>query len=315
MPYHYTTGARERAFGRVSSFEFYRFRFRFQAEEPLELPAGGSANVVRGALGTLLQRVAPREVYQRLFEPKQGSGGGPSGLADEPRPFVLRSAHLDGAAIAAGENFFFDAHVFELRQPVLDHLQAAFAELAMAGIGPRRARARLEAAESLDLQGQAGSGESVLCRVPLDPDTAVWNSCTLRFVTPTELKTGGAIAARPEFGVLFARLRDRICTLRALYGAGALKLDFRGMGERASQVTLGRCDLRWENLTRRSSRTGQTHPLGGFVGEAEYQGVLAEFLPWLRAARWVGVGRQAVWGKGEMHVIAESAAAANINHR
>ena len=33
------------------------------------------------------------------------------------------------------------------------------------------------------------------------------------------------------------------------------------------------------------------------------QGDLAEFLPWLRAARWVGVGRQTVWGKGDVRVL------------
>jgi hypothetical protein len=35
----------------------------------------------------------------------------------------------------------------------------------------------------------------------------------------------------------------------------------------------------------------------------EYAGELGEFLPWLRAARWTGVGRQTVWGKGDLRVI------------
>jgi CRISPR/Cas system endoribonuclease Cas6 (RAMP superfamily) len=56
-------------------------------------------------------------------------------------------------------------------------------------------------------------------------------------------------------------------------------------------------------VERKSGRTGQVHSLGGFTGEAEYEGALAEFVPWLRAARWVGVGRQTVWGKGEMRVV------------
>jgi CRISPR/Cas system endoribonuclease Cas6 (RAMP superfamily) len=60
------------------------------------------------------------------------------------------------------------------------------------------------------------------------------------------------------------------------------------------------CDLRAEHRVRRSSRTGQVHPWGGFTGAAEYQGDLAEFMPYLRAARWTGVGRQTVWGKGEI---------------
>jgi hypothetical protein len=36
------------------------------------------------------------------------------------------------------------------------------------------------------------------------------------------------------------------------------------------------------------------------VGSAEYEGDLAEFVPYLRAARWAGVGRQTVWGNGEI---------------
>jgi len=57
-------------------------------------------------------------------------------------------------------------------------------------------------------------------------------------------------------------------------------------------------DLRWIAARRRSSRTGQTHPLGGFVGEVRYAGEVSEFLPILRAAYWTGIGRQTVWGKG-----------------
>ena len=51
---------------------------------------------------------------------------------------------------------------------------------------------------------------------------------------------------------------------------------------------------------RLSTRTGQSHPLGGFTGEAVYEGPLTPFLPYLEAARFTGVGRQTVWGKGEI---------------
>jgi len=125
----------------------------------------------------------------------------------------------------------------------------------------------------------------------------------VHFLTPTELKYGGTVAPHPEFAILFARLRDRVSTLRALYGSGPLEIDFRGLGERAAKVRMTACDLQWEKVERKSGRTGQVHPLGGFTGTAEYQGELSEFLPWLRAARWVGVGRQTVWGKGDVRVV------------
>ena len=62
------------------------------------------------------------------------------------------------------------------------------------------------------------------------------------------------------------------------------------------------CHLHHQDPERRSTRTGRTHSLGGFLGSAEYEGDLAEFLPYLAAAKWTGVGRHAVWGNGEMEV-------------
>jgi hypothetical protein len=63
-----------------------------------------------------------------------------------------------------------------------------------------------------------------------------------------------------------------------------------------------RCEIRRVEVERRSGRTGQSHSIGGFAGVAEYEGDLREFLPFLEAAQWTGVGRQAVWGKGEIAV-------------
>jgi len=60
--------------------------------------------------------------------------------------------------------------------------------------------------------------------------------------------------------------------------------------------------IRVVEAARRSSRTGQRHPIGGFVGSASYSGPLAEFVPWLHAAVFTGVGRQTTWGKGEIRV-------------
>ena len=60
--------------------------------------------------------------------------------------------------------------------------------------------------------------------------------------------------------------------LRGLYGEGPLPIDFRAMGKRAAAVRMTRCDLRHVQGERRSGRTGQVHPLGGFIGVAEYEG-------------------------------------------
>ncbi len=284
----------------MNTFEFSRYRIHFRAKDPVHFPLGKGANMLRGALGVLLRESASPEVYARLFEPGAALRSSPSGLGDWPRPYLFRASHLDGLTTAAGGRFYFDLHVFDLREPVLEHFRAAFLHWAETGIGPRRGRVELQRIEQIGLDDQPSRSP---CLLTLDPASAEpVNHVRLRFLTPTELKSGGAIADRPEFPILFARLRDRVSTLRSLYGPGALELDFREMGERAN-AKLERADLTRHDVLRKSGRTGQIHPLGGFTGTADYTGDLGEFVPWLRAARWVGIGRHTAWGNGDVRVI------------
>ena len=130
----------------------------------------------------------------------------------------------------------------------------------------------------------------------LDPRGESVRRVKVEFLTPTELKGGEGA----DFGVLFARLRDRISSLRALYGEGPLEIDFRGMGERARNIRVVEQSLKHVDRNRTSRASGDSHPIGGFIGEAIYEGDLGEFLPYLEAGYWTGVGRQTVWGKGEI---------------
>lgn len=301
-------------------FEFFRLRFHFNAVDPLWFPSEGAANTVRGALGHSLRQVACKChdsghandcAYARIFEPRGPARSGPSGFAEWPRPFVLRTRHLDGQIFFPRKPFSFDVHLFDLRNPALPYFVQAFARIAGQGMGPLRREARLTCVEQLDtggrVLGQVWNGNKCAtlfepASVPLAENGAA-GSLLIRFLTPTELKCARGLAPQPDFPVLFARIRDRISTLRALYGPGPLEIDFRALGDRAANIEMTRCAVEAAHVQRRSSRTGQVHPLGGFIGEAEYRGSLGEFLPYLRAARWTGVGRQTVWGKGEIALV------------
>jgi hypothetical protein len=277
-------------------------RFVFEAREAIYFPEGKSANILRGAFGSIFRRLAcvPECVsaatcgirsscpYARMFEP---AGPAPSGLSDWPRPFVFRASHLDGASIAGGERFYFDMHLFDLKNSAQQYLTLVFSQLASEGLGLGRKRVELIQVEE------------EMISVPLFAGTGAETRLTLRFVTPTELKSESKIAAQPEFAILAARIRDRISTLCEFYGEGAPDMDYRGFGERAALVRMTRCEVRQIDIDRRSSRTGQVHAIGGFVGEADYAGPVGEFIPWLKAARWTGVGRQTVWGKGMIEIV------------
>jgi len=241
-----------------------------------------TANKLRGAFGRALMDL-DRAAYERFFAPTIRSltpasnlKTSPSGLRDLPRPFVFR-LRQDEIAV----------HLFLLS--AVDLVCRVMKKLS------------LECTESspmrLDLPPphDPGAAENLVNREP--------RRLRVRFLTPTGLK-GAALAdpLQPEFGVLLARIRDRISTLRAYYGPGPLDFDFRAFGERAARVRMTRCELQPVEEFRISKRTGQRHSIGGFTGFAEYEGFLDEFIPYLEAARWTGVGRHTVWGKGEISV-------------
>jgi CRISPR-associated endoribonuclease Cas6 len=231
-----------------------------------------------------------------------------------PRLLSTRSASSSetiACVFKQGDIFPLDLNIFELQNPALPFFAFSFSQLLGGGLGPGNGSAELVSIYALDCDGQQSSPvydggklyPTPVMEIALHaaPPTAV-SRIKVAFLTPTELKSGGAVVRDPEFGVVFARARDRIHTLRQLYGAGALEIDFAAMGERARHVKLLRQEIAWEKYERSSGRTGQTHPLAGFTGWAEYEGDLSEFLPYLRAASWTGVGRQTTWGKGQIKV-------------
>ncbi len=264
-------------------FRLSAHHYGFRALESVYFPPGKAGNVLRGAFGQWCD-----------FE--RNTAAGPSGLAEPPAPFVLRAAHLDGRVFQAGETFAFDIHVFNPLGALPEKFEKAFTEWASTGLGPRRGRVQLIrpvmcTPVALDLS--VASLPSTTTQAP--------QRITVQFRTPTELKGGPSPGAAP-FGILMARIRDRISTLRSLYGEGPLPIDFKALSRRADLVGTVKCDLQYQHVSRRSSRTGAVHGIGGVTGTVEYEGNLAEFLPYLRAAWWTGVGRHTVWGNGVIEV-------------
>ncbi len=250
-------------------FRCLLLRLWFEARGPVHFPATMTANIFRGALGNALPR--------SLFAPLTASG--PSGLGNPPRPFILRARHLDGRTLSSGERVRLDVHLFS---PIHAEIVRAFRRCSpLHGLLPL-----------------AGASPEEVLRFPLTPLEEEPREATVHFLTPTELKSDSGVAPRPEFPILFARAAGRLRTLASLY-ASPLALDFDRLEELSKAVQLTSHSLTQEFSQRRSTRTGQNHPLGGFTGLAHYSGPLRELLPILNAAAFTGIGRQTVWGKGE----------------
>ena len=153
-----------------------------------------------------------------MFEPSAVTAG-PSGLSDWPRPFVFRADHLDGRTIDPGSGFHFDLNLFDMQGPAIAYLVLTFGELAREGLGPGRKRADLSEVWSVENNGNAAvriyDGLSFLLReapaameLDLSPLPERVKRVRVRFVTPTELKSGQKLAERPDGRI---SLHRRIC--------------------------------------------------------------------------------------------------------
>jgi hypothetical protein len=215
-----------------------------------------------------------------LFSPQRDAAG-PSGFADPPRPFVLRAWHLDASEFQAGEGFWFDVYQFEPG----DAFVLACEQLRE--LGAARGGIALDRVE--DSHDEIDLCEAVArCQV-----------LRIEFVSPTELKDHSKLVIKPEFAIVARRLITRITNLRTTYQHKPAAVDFSALFEAADQIRMIGHQTECIYTERFSTRTNQTHPLGGFIGWAEYEGTgLETFIPYLRAGTYTGVGRQTVWGKG-----------------
>ncbi len=286
------------------------FRFHYRALSQIYFPPGKAANTLRGALGTALGAMESK-AGSALFSPLVMAG--PSGFLNPPRPFILRTQALEAGSPThnAGSVFFFDLHLFQLDPAAIRSVAAAFERYSVIGIGPAKGQIQLASISAINADRTEGDvlwNESPAAGDPLHltlvaDEAAPVARLRLNFTTPTELKHESSPATRPEFGILFGRLRDRISSLQTFYGPAPLEMDFQSLAERAREVQLVEFTLDHHSVIRRSSRTGQRHPIGGFTGTAVYQGPLTEFVPWLRAGYRTGVGRKTVWGKGVIEIV------------
>lgn len=165
------------------------------------------------------------------------------------------------------------------------------------------------------LQDRLGLKPRETNTTPVDPARP---RVRIRFRTPMLLKAGSyktaegriipaqEVRERPAFGVIARRLRDRLSSLCAFFGQPWQHPDFKGLGEAADQVEIIRSDTVWLSRLRQSTRTGQTHEISGFVGEADYQfpsvKLLDDFWPLLRIGELIHIGKHAPWGNGAIHV-------------
>ncbi|MFQ5903240.1 MAG: CRISPR system precrRNA processing endoribonuclease RAMP protein Cas6 [Candidatus Binatia bacterium] len=124
------------------------------------------------------------------------------------------------------------------------------------------------------------------------------NLITLHYLTPTRITYNGQLHSGPEFHVVIRNLLRRLSNMCYFHCGEELRLDFKGIIERAKKIEMRDRDVRWHDWERYSARQDTRMKMGGFVGKVKYQGDLAEFLPLLKLGEMVHVGKGTGFGLG-----------------
>ncbi len=309
-----------------------RYRLHIRPRSPLALPQWGRGAILRGALGLSFRRLVCHDMtldcrtcplrnecpYPEVFETAPPAGSERlRNFSDIPRPFVFDPPPDALGTFSPQDTLTFGLNLVGRAAKHVLYFVVAFRNLADEGLGPRRARFDLRSVEAMVPGGSAlavyRDGDSWMASASprtravdlLQPRDGALSALTLRFSTPLDLKEQGRPVARPMFGPLIRRLRDRATALAAFFGDRPIETDFKGIGVAADSVQLVEDRTRRIDVDRRSRRTGQRHDIGGLVGEARYEGeAIGALMPLVRLGEVIHVGRHAAFGNGRLEVVA-----------
>lgn len=309
-----------------SKLKFLKIIFSLTSLEKILIPKDLKGNIFRGAFGLKFKElncrstpiciercVDPKCLYGQVFEPHYTEGT-PSGMKDIPRPFVLTNVSDDRTEIYPGESFNIGFNLFGWACDYYAHFITAVKAIGEEGIGPLRGKFTVRSVFSEDWLGNREviyDKENVLKEAkPFSiPDSFQIESkvAKIELKTPTVIKYDSQIINEPEFYQIFLRIRDRVSAIAYFHNGIELTEDFKLLELEAREVKTLKSEWKKMEVKRRSSRTHILQDMSGIVGYALYDFQTAEraeiFAPWLKIGEIVNVGKNSVWGMGEIKTI------------
>ena len=306
----------------ATSFLPLELNCRFSSPAPLPAFKGSS---LRGAFGHALKSVtcalrrqdcascllAKSCAYNLIFATEKLAN---SRLSARPHPYILNPPASSQQDWQSGEEFRFGLTLLGPAARFLPHILYAVEEMGRTGLGreAREGAGRFVLAE-LRLCGEERPLYTETDRTLQQPPELPWlrveppgrtlAELGLELQTPLRLKDQNSLQNSLNFTALIRAALRRVSALEEHYGEGKPELDYRGLLVLADKVETVQAELRWQEHRRYSNRQRREMLLGGMVGKLRFRGELTPFLPLLRYAEAVNLGKQTVFGLGKIHLL------------
>ncbi|ASS76579.1 hypothetical protein CIG75_17490 [Tumebacillus algifaecis] len=317
----------------LENLTFTTYRFTLQVgKQGLELPAW-KASTFRGGFGHIFKKRACMRAesicdrceasstcaYGYIFETSpDGETGGFMGRYDQiPRPYLLEVPSDRQTFYEPGELLSLRLRLFGRGIDYAPLFISTFRELGIEGIGKGRKPYRLihvatedvggAAARTLYMDGEhqlhdpiLATGADIIAKI--QPQSS-HSRLTLFFETPLRMKWQGRYTSDPQFHVIFRNILRRVTgLLQYHHGIDTSTVNYRGLIEKAEQIQLVRQETRWVDYDRFSARQDSKMKLGGMMGWAQYEGEWEAFLPWLKVAEIIHLGKNTAFDLGRIRI-------------
>lgn len=309
---------------RLPRIPYLRLRVTLRAQAPARLPAY-KGSLLRGAFGHALRRAVcamgrghecsscPLRracLYTKLFETFIEDEPPPMlrGLPTSPRPYVFEPTTTE-REFAPGNLLRFDLLLFGQAIELQALAVLATERMARSGLGRDRHPFALDRVEALAPDDSWSTvfahGKSLsrgsLPASPTLPEAFAAERVTLRFLTPTRLPHKGQLVTPTAFRPFAFLMLRRVLEMAHFHVPGAdVDWTFRPLLQQADAVRVIGSDLHWQPLSRWSNRQNRHVAQDGFVGDLTLEGELTPFVPLLRRAEILHVGKGATFGLGQV---------------
>ncbi|NOZ26392.1 MAG: CRISPR system precrRNA processing endoribonuclease RAMP protein Cas6 [Nitrospirae bacterium] len=253
-----------------------------------------------------------RCVYAYVFETPPPEGAKMmSKYTSAPHPFVIEPPPETRRGYTPDDEMDFGLILIGRAVDYLPYFVYAFDELGRIGLGRDRAGFELVDVvcngESIYDAGARTLGRHDSSDLNISFPAAagpVPEPLTLRFLTPARIVYSGRLTLDLEFHVLVRNLLRRLSLLSYFHcDAEPADWDFKEIIRKAESVRVKSRSLRWHDWERYSARQKTRMKMGGFVGEATFEGDTGPFMDLVRAGEVLHVGKGTAFGLGRFMIV------------
>ncbi|MGC8976042.1 MAG: CRISPR system precrRNA processing endoribonuclease RAMP protein Cas6 [Candidatus Ratteibacteria bacterium] len=244
-------------------------------------------------------------LYIKLFEPKIFDIGKRKEI---PRPFVIEYPSDKKTIYKENEKLKFNLILFGNSINFFPYFFISFLNLGNEGIGKEREKFIIdEISQIYPVVKKIFKFTSEKIEIPeikkVEYKKGNLGKIKLKFITPAKIKHYGKLISIPEFHMLIKAILRRTYLILKYWCDFDGKIDFNEIIERSKEIKISKCDLRWYDYERYSTRQKERLKHGGIIGEIEYKGEIGDFLPLLEVGSHIHIGKNTSFGLGHYIIL------------